>query len=429
MTQDPRLRPATPLAGRLNSPRGESSRLFCGIHVSSGATSIQAALVATEGHGLDATLNVLATRCEPVVGRIAECVQRLEKDSPSPASAAVAASLLAEQQASLVEATIRSAHQSAQDVLAVGVHDPGLWNVIDHSATARVGLCDAARLAEKTGLNVVDAFPDRDLAVGGLGGPIWPLAEWILLRDPLRTRVLVDLGRCVTLTLLPPRREGTRRLVSFQVGPGSALLDLLASQLTSGEKRYDPGGSLAVQGQRIPELLDHWLSDPYFKLPTPRWHPWGVRPERFFTESVQMAIEASWSVRDLLCSATHFIAISVERAVSRLPQAAVVDEVVVGGGGQQNGLLLRELGNRLPGRELLRSSDWVTPGDALRPVAIALLTMMHVDHVPGNSSALTGAARPAVLGRLTPGSSDNWLRLVRELSSAGRTGESFRRAG
>ena len=62
-----------------------------------------------------------------------------------------------------------------------------------------------------TGLNVIDAFPARDLAQGGLGGPLIALPEWLLLRHRDRSRVLLDLGRTVRVDLPAGRIHRSRR--------------------------------------------------------------------------------------------------------------------------------------------------------------------------------------------------------------------------
>ena len=303
-------------------------------------------------------------------------------------------------------------------VLAVGVHDPGLWKSEDNDPTGYLGLCDPARLAEATGLNIIDAFPARDVACGGLGGPVTALAQWMLLKNSQTARVLLDLGRTIRLTYLPAEstRNATGRILAFEVGPGTILLDRLAEQLTAGEQRFDPGGRLAVQGRQIPELLDHWLADPCFVHPLPRWHPRGVRPERFLTDSVQMAVDNGWAVRDLLCSATHFLAETVARTfLRRLPQDAHVEEIVVTGGGQHNGLLLREIGRRTE-RPIVHLAELGLSDMALGPAAIAMLTLFHLDEVPANQTSVTGTEVPRVLGRITPGSPQSWQRLLHSLT-------------
>ena len=154
------------------------------------------------------------------------------------------------------------------------------------------------------------------------------------------------------------------------------------------------------------------MSNPYFDCPPPRWHPHGVRPERFLTDAVQMAVAHDWSVRDLLCTATHFLAEMIARTLRRrLPDGAGIDEIVVTGGGQHNGMLLHEIGclTELP---LTRLGDLGLPEDSLDPAAAALLAMLNLDQVPANPTSVTKAATPRLLGRLTGGSPQSWQLLL-----------------
>ena len=169
---------------------------------------------------------------------------------------------------------------------------------------------------------------------------------------------------------------------------------------------------MAVQGRHIPELIEHWLKDPYFERPLPRWHPRGVQPERFLTDALQMAVDSGWSVRDLLCSATRLVAETIALAMrKRLPEDARVDEILVTGGGQHNGMLLREIGRAIE-MPLVRIGELGIPVETLGPSCIAGLALLHLDRVPANPTAITGASVPRALGRLTPGSPRNWKRLL-----------------
>jgi anhydro-N-acetylmuramic acid kinase len=208
-----------------------------------------------------------------------------------------------------------------------------------------------------------------------------------------------------------------------------SLLDMLVERLTDGEEAFDPGGRYAVQGRRVQELIDHWLADPYLRRPLPRWHPRGVRPERFLLEAVQMAVERGWSIRDLLCSATHFIAESVGLAVHlRMPSDLAVDQIILTGGGRHNGMLLRELGAVFPGLPLLPIEDIGIEAEALGPACYGLLALFYLDQVPANRPEVTGADLCRVLGRLTPGSPQSWQRLVAEMADARPTVRPLRSA-
>ena len=457
---------------RLNPSRaGDERRWLAGLRVSSQCSEVAAAVIAVSGRGLEAQIDVAAALAAPMPRETAGLFHPLATaTSCSPGTLAVLRAQLAEVQSHLLADLLAQLGAPRGEILALGVDDPGVWegdgaragnDMAAHarsvmSAPARapspfhahryyLGLCDPTRLAESTGLNVIDAFPARDLAQGGLGGPIDAVAQWMLLKDATRGRALLDLGRTVRMTYLPPAelRDAASRILAFEVGPGTALLDQLAQRFTGGQHRFDPGGSLAVQGRQIPELVQHWLRDPYFDAPLPRWHPHGVRPERFLADAMHLAVDRGWSVRDLLCTATHFVAESVAQTLRRrLPEDDRVDEILVAGGGQHNGLLLREIAARVDvplvrisqhvgrsfccvqtgpsGSSVLRSEPCGPrfPDDALAPAAAAVLALCYLDQVPANLTAITGAKVPRLLGRLTPGSPQNWQRLLHSLSGS-----------
>lgn len=411
---------------RVDGPQVRNARRWSvGLFVSSDCRRLGAALVSATGQGLQLQPELVKALAYPIPTETALLFDSLDCGGPTAADPAAAGRItalraqLAHLEAILISDLLAEAGLAPVHILAVGVHDPGLWNC-GKVAPGYLGLCDAARLAELTGLNVIDSFPARDVAAGGIGGPITAVADWLVLKDAKRTRLLVDLGPTLRMAYLPTHsgNASTTRLLAFDVGPGMRLLDLLAQRLTAGEHRFDPGGRLGVQGVQLPELIEHWLNDPYFRTPLPRWHPRGVRPERFLADAMHLAVEHNWSVRDLLCTATHFLAELLTRTITRrLPEDLRFDEIILTGGGQQNGMLLREIGIRLPGVPLKRIAEFGAAGEMLGPASVAILSLLHMDQVPGNPPTVTGTETSRVLGHLTPGSPQSWQRMLEALSS------------
>jgi anhydro-N-acetylmuramic acid kinase len=417
--------------------RPDGSRWTIGVQVSSDCDRVTAALVASAGHGIELRAEIADVATAEIPREARAMFEQLTCPRVGPADPDFAGRVtalcaqLADLEALVVNDLIAGSREASSQLLAVSVHDAGLWSCGKAASGGYLGLCDAARLAELTGSNVIDAFPARDVARGGQGGPITALAEWVLLKDPERSRVLLDLGPTVRMSYLPreSRPQAASRVLAFEAGPGMRILDQLTRRLTGGEHQYDSGGRLAVQGRRIPELQELWLRDPYFRRPLPRWQPRGVRPERFLLDAIQMAVDRGWSIRDMLCTATHFIAETVALAVRRcLPGEVAVDQMVLTGGGQHNGMLLREIVARLPDIPMLRTERFGPSGEALGPACIALLALFYIDQVPANSSPVTGTEVPRVLGRLTPGCSQGWKRLLAELASGSRLPHSMRAA-
>lgn len=406
---------------RFDRMRGEPSRRWAiGLCVSSRLDQLTAVVLGAEGRGLSLRAELVGSLGVAMApDRTGPAADPPGADNIGAQALAAWRCALADNQAALATELLAAVGLSASRVVAIGLHDPGLWHFGPDSSRHYLALSDAACLAEQTGLNVIDAFPGRDLAGGGLGGPILALAEWQLLSESNRTRLLLDLGRTCRLTYLPKalRAAALPEVVAFDVGPGTALIDALTERLTGGDQRCDVGGRLAAQGRRIAQLVEHWLSDPFFQRPPPRWHPRGVRPERFLADALRMALVEGWSVRDLLCSATHLIAESVARAIDRWLPAEPIDEILVTGGGRHNGMLLGEIARRTRAA-LRRVDDSGIPAESLEAAAAAVLALFHLDQVPGNALRATGADVPRMLGRLTPGSPQNWQRLVESLSGA-----------
>ncbi|NUQ63775.1 MAG: anhydro-N-acetylmuramic acid kinase [Pirellulales bacterium] len=403
----------------------EGRRWVVGLHVSSDCRRVSSAAVAAVGRGLDVRLHIAGGVTVPVPaeigGRFDEVAGEIGRGDSLPDQMAAIKSGLVEVQAAAVGELLSRANLPAGRVLAVGVLDPSLWSTERGGLRDYWELGDAARLAESTGLNVVDAFAARDLARGGLGGPLTAVPEWLLLRSVQRNQVLVDLGRTTRLTWLPAGtgNSSAARIMSFDVGPGTGLLDLLTQRLSGGKQPFDHGGRLGVQGRRLTELVDSWLASPYFETPLPRWNPGGVDARAFFHDAMEKAIDAGWSVRDMLCSAAHFLAEATVRTIQRfLPESCLSGPILVCGGGQHNGMLLREIGVRLPRAELVRVSEMGIASEALDAASAGILALLHLDQVPANPPSVTGTDLCRVLGRLTPGSPQNWQRLLNDLTGS-----------
>jgi anhydro-N-acetylmuramic acid kinase len=416
-------------ARNLAAQRADARRWWIGASVASDVSHLAIVLAATQGEGLEAEVEIVDGMRAEIPDEIASRFARWNDPNvvlPRDAVDALATlrAELADLEAAVINAFLAQASVPAGRILAVGVLDPGMWIVHRGERDARsgyFGLCHAARLAERTGLNVIDAFPERDLACGGLGGPVTALAQAVLLGPSSQARLLVDLGRTTRLTYLRGAEKGAAgpRVLAFEAGPGMELIDHLVRQLTNGEHAFDPGGRFAVQGSQVEALAAHWFEDPFFRQPLPRWHPRGVRPERFVVDAMQKAVDNGWSVRDLVCTATHFVAdVARQAATRRLPEGMEFKEIVVTGRGQHNGMLLRELTQRFAPIPVNRLGDLGIEIEAFEPAAAAVLAMFFVDQTPGNLPEVTGVDMARVLGHLTPGSPQNWQRLLRAMGAS-----------
>ena len=125
-----------------------------------------AAALGARRQGLSAAIDVVgAGRAAIPRGRAVLFGARSGAGPCAATSLAALGTQLAEIGAPLVLELLASLGVAPGRVMAVGVHDPGVWEYHQSEPAGYLGLCDSARLAEATGLNVIDAFPARDLAM------------------------------------------------------------------------------------------------------------------------------------------------------------------------------------------------------------------------------------------------------------------------
>ena len=284
------------------------------------------------------------------------------------------------------------------DVRAIGSHGQTLWHEPGHSTWQ----IDApAVIAERTGIAVVSDFRVRDVAAGGQGAPLVPIADALLFSGD-EWRALQNLGGIGNVTIVPP--DGTLASVrAFDTGPGNVLIDAVVRHLDPA-KRYDEDGRLAASGEPVHEVIDELLSHPYFAAEPPK----STGRELFDDAYVTQLIERCRSVRphvrdaDLIATATALTARSVADAYRRfMPEP--VTEVLLSGGGSKNPTLKRMIAEQVAPLAVRTFDERFFDAEAKEAVAFALLALLHLESRPGNVPTATGARGSRVLGAFTPG--------------------------
>jgi anhydro-N-acetylmuramic acid kinase len=295
-------------------------------------------------------------------------------------------------------AAIAEAGVSRADVAAIAMHGQTVWHVPGHS-TWQFG--DPSVVAERTGLDVISNFRERDMAAGGQGAPLVPIADAHLFASPVAWRALQNVGGIGNVTVTPPGGgvSGTR---AFDTGPGVVVIDGVVRMLAP-ELPYDVDGALARSGTPIESVVVESLAEPYFASPPPK----STGRELFSAEYVHRFIERCRSARpeatveDIVATAVRLTARSIADAYQRfLPEP--VSEVALSGGGAKNPALVDALRGELAPRTVLLFDDLFFDGEAKEAVAFAFLGYLHLRARPGNIPAATGARGERVLGRRTP---------------------------
>jgi anhydro-N-acetylmuramic acid kinase len=299
----------------------------------------------------------------------------------------------------LAEAAGRAIAESGvarSDIAAVGSHGQTVWHEAGHS-TWQTG--EAAVIAERTGVPVISDFRVRDVAAGGEGAPLVPMADALLFASDDRWRALQNIGGIGNVTVVPPGGDLTG-VRAFDTGPGVVVIDAVVRALWP-ELPYDVDGRLGLSGQPVSDVVAELLTHPYFAQEPPK----STGRELFTAAYVQRLIarcrESGARDEDVVATAVLLTAVSVADSYSRFI-AEPVDEVLVSGGGARNLALMAALERELAPRRVHLFEREYFDGEAKEAVAFALLGYLHLMGTPGNVPSATGARGPRVLGKYTP---------------------------
>jgi anhydro-N-acetylmuramic acid kinase len=307
-----------------------------------------------------------------------------------------------------------SAGLVSRDVAAIASHGQTLWHEPGHS-TWQVG--DPARIAERTGCDVVSDFRARDVAAGGQGAPLVTMADCLLFAHDTHWRALQNLGGIGNVTVVPPAsthaQGGMQAVRAFDTGPGVVLIDGVVRALYRG-LTYDRDGIIAASGRVIESVVQQALQHPYFAAEPPKSTGRELYSRDFIARFIADSEAAGAEPADVVSTATALTARALADQYFRfVPQP--VQDIVLSGGGAHNPTLVRMIeaafatpngrdgaSPRENGARVCIFDTLYFDGEAKEAVAFALLGYLHLTNRAGNVPGATGARGPRVLGSLTP---------------------------
>lgn len=269
------------------------------------------------------------------------------------------------------------------------------------ASTLQLG--ESAVIAAMTGRPVVADFRPMDIALGGEGAPLAPLAHLWLFADARRGRVIQNIGGIGNATYIPAgARLGNPNLIAFDTGPGVGLIDALVNQMTDGKMRMDRGGKIAARGRAHEPMLAALMRNRYFRRRPPKSTGREEFGLPYLAEIRSTAKTMNVRGDDLLATVTALTARSIAESVRRfIAPRGRVDQLIATGGGARNPTLIKMIAREMPALEVTTAARVGVDGDSLEAVAFAILGYQMLRGRQGNIPSVTGASAPAILGKLT----------------------------
>jgi len=259
---------------------------------------------------------------------------------------------------------------------------------IFHAGDERLSwqLFDPWPIVRKLGLPVCYDLRQADLAAGGQGAPITPIADWIIYRR--HADHVVNLGGIVNVTDLD---ADLAHVGGGDIGPCNLLIDGLCERLC-GEP-IDRDGGISAQGKDFTDAMV-WIADAITAAHAVR----SLGREQFnptwLDKLAAMLRQRGVSGPDALRGAVEAVANTIASHT-----AAGRDDrpIVLAGGGTNNRTLVAAIRQRQREKVML-CDDLDIPCAAREAMAFAVLGALSQDKVPITLPRVTGARSPGIAG-------------------------------
>lgn len=368
-------------------------RRVVGLMSGTSADGIDAVLVDLWGHGESTRYEVLSFATTPLPSALRREVFALFAEDASLDALCRVNVALGEAFATAALAALEQAKLSPETLDLIGSHGQTVRHLPASGATLQIG--EPAVIAARTGAVTIADFRAADMAVGGEGAPLVPLADHLLFAQRHEGRLLLNIGGIANVTALPPNAAASA-IRAFDLGPGNMLIDAAVAHCTNGRERFDRGGQRAARGRIDEGLLAELMRTPFLQREPPKSTGREEFGEPFLADILR---RGPYSDDDLIATLTAFTVQSIAAGIRRFCPGEFA-ALWVGGGGVHNPRIMEGLRHALPSLAVRSLAELGVDPDAREALAFAVLANETLLGRPGNIPAATRAQRPVVLGKI-----------------------------
>jgi anhydro-N-acetylmuramic acid kinase len=280
------------------------------------------------------------------------------------------------------------ANNIAGDLDFIASHGQTIFHQPENHFTSQIG--DGAAIAVRSGFPVVCDFRTTDVALGGQGTPIAPIANKLFFPD---YNFFLNLGGIANIAA-----NTGDKFVAFDIVPVNLVLNKLASQIG---KDYDKDGELARSGSVNKGLLAELNASWYYAKEYPKSLSGG------WVSKVMLPVvqRHQASVADKLRTVVEVIALQTAESLKQITLTEGITvpndaKMLVTGGGAFNTFLIEQLQEKLPLQIVVPDRQTVEFKEA---ILMALVGVLRVRNEANCLSSVTGASRNNIGGAIYQG--------------------------
>ena len=284
--------------------------------------------------------------------------------------------------AKVVNLIIEKFKLNKSEVDLIGFHGHTIFHSFKDKKTKQIG--DGGLLSQLTRLNVVYNFRENDIKNGGQGAPLVPIFHKLLqtklkLKNPL---TFLNVGGISNLTHLNADKE----MLSFDSGPGNFLIDKILQLKSRNKIQFDKDGMIAFTGNVDKNILESYLSDPYYEF---------LPPKSLDVNDFSLSPLRSLSLEDSVSTLSELTSLTITNALNFCNSRPL--EIILCGGGRKNKYIFERI-KKLSNIKISNIDNYKINGDFIESQAFAYLAIRSYLKKPISYPETTGTKKPVTGG-------------------------------
>jgi anhydro-N-acetylmuramic acid kinase len=260
----------------------------------------------------------------------------------------------------------------------IGFHGHTIFHSFIEKKTIQIG--DGKLLSQLSKLNVINNFRENDINHGGHGAPLVPIFHKLIqtklkLKKPL---LFVNIGGISNITYLGKDEE----IISLDTGPGNFLIDKILQLKSKNRTQYDKDGAIAFTGNVDKNILESYLSDPYYEI---------LPPKSLDVNDFTLGPVRSLQLENAVATLSDLTSLTIVNALNFF--SIRPNEIILCGGGRKNKYISKRI-QSLSNILTTNIDKYQIDGDFIESQAFAYLAIRSFLNKPISFPDTTGVLKP-----------------------------------
>ena len=258
----------------------------------------------------------------------------------------------------------------------IGFHGHTIFHNFKEKKTKQIG--NGKLLSQLSNFSIINNFRENDMYHGGQGAPLVPIFHKLLqTKLKLKSPVLfVNIGGIANLTYLGK----DQMMTSLDCGPGNFLIDKILQLKSKNKTHFDEGGKIAFTGSVDRNILDSYLSDPFYD---------SLPPKSLDVNDFNLSPLRSLSLEDSVTTLSELTSQVIINSLNFFNTKP--DEIILCGGGRKNKYIFERI-KKLSNTLTKNIDEYKINGDFIESQAFAYLAIRSFLKKPISFPETTGVS-------------------------------------